>query len=121
MISREPFGLEAILRHIDKGHATIHGATVLARRYREIRKKVAGWCESAAKANARADRLAAEVERLRITVKEREAMELASGWCRMSGGAVFDAGHAISGLLARHTREKLSGGDSPATADACDS
>jgi hypothetical protein len=75
MSSREPFGLEAILRHIDKGHATVHGATVLARRYREIRKKVAGWCESAAKANARADRLAAEVARLRMSDEEREAIE----------------------------------------------
>jgi hypothetical protein len=75
MISREPFGLEAILRHIDKGHVTIDGATVLARRYREIRKKVAGWCESAAKANARADRLAAEVEKMRITEDEHDALD----------------------------------------------
>jgi hypothetical protein len=107
MISREPFGLEAILRHIDKGHATIHGATVLAKRYREIRKKVASWCESAAKANARADRLAAEVERLRMTQEEREALSFAAVSAEDRGA--FDRADAIRGLQARHARETVGG------------
>ena len=36
-----------------------------------------------------------------LTDKEREAFKLAAEWCRASGGAVYDAGHAIDRFLER--------------------
>jgi hypothetical protein len=45
--------------------------------------------------------LEAEIARLRPTGDERMAFKLAGEWCRVSGGAVCDAGHAIDGFLER--------------------
>jgi hypothetical protein len=53
------------------------------------------------------DRLAAEMERLRMTDKERDAMEFFADlpWAKESDNAV--EAEAIRGFLARHARETV--------------
>jgi hypothetical protein len=55
------------------------------------------------------DRLAAEAERLRMTDKERDAMEFFADlpWAKESGNAV--EAEALRGFLDRHARETVGG------------
>lgn len=65
------FGEELLFEKADAGALSPDEQRSLARRSRERKSKVAGWCEQNA-------RLRSEIERLRLTDAEREAVEWAA-------------------------------------------
>jgi NAD-specific glutamate dehydrogenase len=87
----EVFGTEMILQRIEAGKATIDDVKLLAQRHRAIKKKVAGWCELAAKEKARADSLAAEVERLRAAIRLLADQDATLSVCGGSVTVTMDA------------------------------